>query len=372
MEKDYLIKIIKNNQNKVGGNVAYINKAGCNFKSYIDGYKEAVDILYKEIYVNNSNIYKKDTVIFPVCFMFRHIVELYIKRIYIMIIENLSSSMWDIDNSYNNSNEEKIEKGKNAEIKKFINKVGHKLEKSWDKLKKILEENLFDEMIREFKNINIDFCFIDECIKELDSFDTGSFKNRYPINKQVIRTYCNDNEIIWIDIKFLYDNIGKLYKEFDNIIYVIEEYDFNHIDKEFIEEFYKEYKNVKTDIENFISSLEENIIKENNKEVCNKNEDESSCVDFGDIDCEECKELECFWRNKISEKSLSMINFLYNLGKECEEYEEKFRDISKNYFKKILSLQKDVFENYKDNKELYIKEEYYLKYVTKAKYYIDR
>ncbi|WP_290774069.1 hypothetical protein [Anaerofustis sp.] len=368
MEKDYLIKIIKNNRNKVGENIAYINKEGCTFKSYIDGYKEAVDILYKQIYKNNNyNIYKKDTVVFPICFMYRHIVELYIKRIY--IIEKLHLSICSSDN--NDLQEDNIEKGK-YEIKEFIENVGHDLKLSWNRVKEIIEENFSNNIIVKFKNNEIDFCFIDECIKELNSFDTGSFKNRYPINKEVIRTYCNDNESIWIDIKFLYDNIGKLYKEFDKIIYVIEEYDFNDIDGDFIKQFDRGYKNVKTDIEKFISFLEENNIKENSKKVFNKNEDESSYVDFVDIDCEESKGLEYFWRNEISEESLSMINFLYNLGKECEKYEEKFLDISKNYFKKILSLQKDVFENYKDSKELCIKEDYYLKYVTKAKYYIDR
>ena len=87
------------------------NNMNLDFGSYIRGYKYAAEATYNEFKNCNGRIYIQDTICYPLVFLYRHIVELYLKYAYI-----------------------EIQRRSEQEIKQLL-KIGHDLEKLWSFLK---------------------------------------------------------------------------------------------------------------------------------------------------------------------------------------------------------------------------------------------
>lgn len=139
-------------------------KTTTQFYGYIMGYKDAADILIEDAIHSDSNM-KLDTLIFPVLFLYRHSIELYLKRIYLELFDE-------------NLNEKKT----------FLKKRGHNLLAVWEKVRIIIERYSMEE---EKKDIPI----AEEYIKQINQIDENSFNFRYPITKD-LKSIHSESQII--------------------------------------------------------------------------------------------------------------------------------------------------------------------------------
>lgn len=161
------------------------NNMNLDFGSYIRGYKYAAEATYNEFKNCNGRIYIQDTICYPLVFLYRHIVELYLKYAYI-----------------------EIQRRSEQEIKQLL-KIGHDLEKLWSFLKPdivILSQRI---------NLCVDIKAIEHYITSISKEDKMSFDYRYPITKsaQVIH-----NKSSHLNVKNLHDKMNLFYKYFDNTI----------------------------------------------------------------------------------------------------------------------------------------------------------
>jgi len=177
-----------------GGNIkeySYFGwgKTTTQFYGYIMGYKDAADILIEDATHSDSNM-KLDTLIFPVLFLYRHSIELYLKRIYLELFEE-------------NLNEKKT----------FLKKRGHNLMAVWEKVRIIIERYSMEE---EKKDIPI----AEEYIKQINQIDENSFNFRYPVTKELERIH-SESKII--NLPNLKERMSEIYNFLDAVYNVIGE-----------------------------------------------------------------------------------------------------------------------------------------------------
>lgn len=132
------------------------------FKNYIIGYMDSCSALYEEFIkqFKLGNLEKQDTLIYPLCFLYRHTTELFIKHLFCKHV-SLSES----------------------ERQEFFNK-NHNLEKAWEKL----EDFLIDfEVIQPVKFIEkqIDLKAVRSYVFQIQEFDDKSMRMRYPVTKKL-------------------------------------------------------------------------------------------------------------------------------------------------------------------------------------------
>lgn len=164
------------------------------FDQYIDGYIFAVDALYN--YYISCDSYRNDildTIIYPLCFNYRQIIELKIKYLYF---------------KYSVTDERDKEN--------FVKRVSHKLNKAWLEVKPYLLP-LLTRM-----NSSMDMTLFDEFIDEIDSFDSDSFRMRYPIKKDLTSVHSAPVklDVIGLHSKMfeLFNMFNQLDKELDGLI----------------------------------------------------------------------------------------------------------------------------------------------------------
>ena len=131
------------------------------FFMYADSYKKAGEVLYEKMKTGNNG--DRDALIYPLCFNYRHCMEMLLKFLYI-----------------------KYSKTDNEGVKKFLDK-GHYLDKIWKELKPILEMNI------NKVSTKIDIDVIEKYVKEMHYFDERSMRMRYPITKKL--TSNNDGNL---------------------------------------------------------------------------------------------------------------------------------------------------------------------------------
>jgi len=124
------------------------------FYGYIKGYKDSADTLV-EFALSSKRIAILDTYIFPILFLYRQFIELSLKSLY---LEYSEDSMAD-----------KIQ---------TIKQVGHNLQAMWKKVKPILMEA--SDLNDEKDTVKT----VEGYILQYHRFDKGSFKFRYPIDKE--------------------------------------------------------------------------------------------------------------------------------------------------------------------------------------------
>jgi len=157
------------------------------FNSYIQGYINAAKIVYERYKMADAaEIDVLDTLVYPICFLYRQITELYIKHIYI---------------KYSTEDEN----GKSD----FVKRVSHKLELAWEKTTPILKK--LKERFPSF-SVSIEEC--GELIKQIDEFDTTSMRMRYPITKDFRAT--NEKPML-LDIDNLNEGMNELFEKLQKI-----------------------------------------------------------------------------------------------------------------------------------------------------------
>ena len=122
--------------------------------SYIDGYREAINAIFDRFKTeaDQGHTWVQDTIVFPLIFTHRHCVELELKRLFCLTDKKFEEL------SHSNT---------------------HLLCELWSKVKIFVIERAL--RLKE----NIDVNAIEHYIKELDSYDVGSSRFRYPMDKSL-------------------------------------------------------------------------------------------------------------------------------------------------------------------------------------------
>lgn len=157
------------------------------FSQYIDGYIFAVQAIYNDyILCDEYRIDKLDTLIYPLCFNYRQVVELYIKYLYF-----------------------KYAFVGNEDKENFIKSVSHKLNKAWMQV----QPHLLPLLSKI--NSDIDITLFDEFINEIDNFDTDSFRMRYPIKKDLSSVHSSSVKLDVIGLNEKMMELFNLFKKLD-------------------------------------------------------------------------------------------------------------------------------------------------------------
>ncbi|MCL1971579.1 MAG: hypothetical protein FWG57_01145 [Endomicrobia bacterium] len=163
---------------------AYISHFGgidSHFYKYIIGYKETADIIIQHAFEKGNNyIVDLDTSVFPVCFLYRHYLELWLKVIY------LANSK--------DTKEEKIETLKDCQ---------HNLRKIWEKAKALI--------ITDFPNDDkTELDAVEDYIFQFASEDEKSFAFRYPITRDLELINKKEEKEKYINLRNLKERMDEL------------------------------------------------------------------------------------------------------------------------------------------------------------------
>ena len=166
-----------------------------------------------------------DSIIYPICFLYRHFVELTLKWLHLKY-----ASLDDEGRT------------------EYLNHAGHKLDQCWKDLKPFLEKKLLKV------DCNCDIEAIEHYVNEWNQFDEESFKMRYPCSKNKESVSV---EGLKLDVVTLKEKMESFHDSINYVDGCIENtmYDFGSRDEK--SKFWKMYAAIKEKIEGFISNLKQ-------------------------------------------------------------------------------------------------------------------
>ncbi len=222
------------------------------FRDYIDGYIFAVRSLYSEyISCKRTRIDILDTIVYPLCFNYRQIVELYIKYFFF---------------KYSGTNDDEKEK--------FIKRVSHRLCIAWT------EARAHIKLLHQKIGSSIDITLFDDFIKQIDDFDSDSFRMRYPIKKDLSPTHGNSIklDVVGLHSKMLaiFDLFHQLDSEIDGVLID------NNCEIQFVRLMKSLYENARVSISAIVDVMRQLA----NREKIRREETHfsvSSCIDISEI-----------------------------------------------------------------------------------------
>ena len=168
-------------------NNAALNWSDDSLEYYILGYKEAADILVLKVDELGQS---QDILVFPVCFLYRHYLELRLKEI--------------------------IREGSFLLDKGYIFPKHHKLSRLWPDTKRIVSEIWPDDKSssKYAVRINLRLDAVEHAIAEYSKLDDGSYAFRYPIDTK-------DNDVLVgvksINLRHLAEFMNDVAETLDNI-----------------------------------------------------------------------------------------------------------------------------------------------------------
>lgn len=269
------------------------------FFNYIEGYKYAANAVYGsfKLAAREHRIEIQDTIVYPLVFLYRHITELYLKYIYILLC-----------------------KPTNEELKSFLKK-GHKLPDLWNGLKERVSF-LFDRIAYD-----IDLDAIEKYVSELDKNDKESFCYRYPITPKGLPLH---KSFKYLDIDNLKKRMDAFFEYLDLSIGQIDnQWNDDEYNENFNLCFNKEFKSSHKKIKELFSYLQR-------KKIIDKEENTKIWLSFSDIhEPKEEIEYEYQFISELTENQKSLFIILYWAGSMlpmqhlAASKEERTRDIYK-------------------------------------------
>ena len=174
-EKDTLIELAATLYGKDKNAYTYIGWEGTEataFETIADGYFLAAEAVFQKFQSSAGDYRVLDGVGYPICFLYRHYMELTIKGLF-----------------FRHADESKR--------KEFI-KTGHDLEKLWKSIKPVIEK------LQKRVVTTISIAAIENYIIQMHKFDNKSFSMRYPINNDLSPMH---SESLKINIVNLHDRM---------------------------------------------------------------------------------------------------------------------------------------------------------------------
>lgn len=155
--------------------------------NYIIGYKRTCELIVDEfeIAAKNGDIATQDTLIFPLLFNYRQVIELYSKYLYVKYVSKSEQA-----------------------TERYISEVGHDLLKAWTEDKDYILNISHDEKV-----VNL-ISDINNMIVEWDKFDESSFRMRYPMTKKNKATNPGSYRLDVINLK---DEMNDLFIKMKNL-----------------------------------------------------------------------------------------------------------------------------------------------------------
>lgn len=150
------------------------------FYGYMEGYKRSADILIYDA-IQSKNIAVIDTVIYPVCFLYRQYLELVMKNILIYYTE-----------------EDAVTGIKSGQ---------HNLMKLWGLIEPYMKIEASNGELMDISNAK-------SYIEQFDKMDRSSFTFRYPINKDLRGILPGEKRINLVNLK---EGMEELYNFFSGV-----------------------------------------------------------------------------------------------------------------------------------------------------------
>lgn len=177
-----------------GYDFSHLSEEGCSISglSYMSiAYKNAAKLIYEKIKDSRGNYYVIDSLVYPMCFCYRHSVELYLKALAFKLFTDETK-------------------------RKDILKKGHNLMEVWLAIKPELSR-----IGEEYQRFPCEIGALDSYIIQIDRFDGESMKMRYPIEKDLTpnkkRTWLDSHNVNTYLLSFL-DTLEEIEGELDCII----------------------------------------------------------------------------------------------------------------------------------------------------------
>lgn len=224
-ESDVIFKIYDSNDNPDQNCFCHFGWEGVGeftFWKYACAYYESAKILFEKFKDAKGDNRILDGIGLPICFLYRHFVELSLKYLFIKFV---------------GTNEQ--------EFKDCLSK-GHDIENLWKAIKSKLSE------LRKQVGSTVSLGSIEHYIKEFDKFDKNSMSFRYPIDKD-LKPMHQDTKL---DIYHLHDRMQELYKAFEVLSYDLDNQLFVDIDSEKIKKFTDKYEELRPKLEAMINEID--------------------------------------------------------------------------------------------------------------------
>src|SRR5574344_86341 len=196
-------------------------------------YKDAAETIYAKMTEQVATHSDVDSLIYPLCFLWRQSIELILKGCAFGLVLNTDDKK-----------------------KQLLNK-GHNLELIWSMVQPAFSFG------KNHVGSNSDISAMEHYVKELNQFDMNSMRMRYPIDKNLNQ----QNEYRRLDYLNFNNCMFELYSSISQIFYDIKPQITNVSPKNDIFEFIEIYRIEHENIDFYIQSIGKLIVEE-----CNKNE----------------------------------------------------------------------------------------------------
>lgn len=195
---------------------------GFAFWKYAQAYYDCAEILFVRFKESKGDYATLDGIGLPICFSYRHFIELTLKYIFIKFVC---------------TNEQ--------EYKDYLNK-GHDLGELWNAIKSKLSE------LKKRVRSTVSLGCVEHYIKEFDKFDKSSMTLRYPVNKE-LKPMKPETKL---DIYNLHDRMQELYKAFDDLAYELDNQLFINVNSDKLNKFTEKYEELHPKIETIINEID--------------------------------------------------------------------------------------------------------------------
>lgn len=224
-EKDVIFKLYGNDDNPDPNCFCHFGWEGIGsfaFWKYACAYYECAEILFERFKVAKGDYAILDGIGLPICFSYRHFIELTLKYLFVKFVC---------------TNEQ--------EYKDYLNK-GHDLGELWNAIKSKLSE------LRKRVRSTVSLGCVEHYIKEFDKFDQSSMTLRYPVNKKLEPMRQETR----LDIYNLHDRMRELYDAFNNLSYELENQLFIEVDSEKLDKFTDKYDELRPRIVTILDKID--------------------------------------------------------------------------------------------------------------------
>lgn len=171
------------NHNKTDSRYTACLNYGLDAYPFVHGYKKAADVLVRSLSETNGK--SVDSLVYPICYLYRHHIEIFIKDII-----QVCGYLYDIE-----------------EVDEYLSKPRHSVSGLWDKLKECLKvSGEYKKIIPEELNI------FDDLVCEFSIFDRSGTAFRYlkdTNGKILLRNPETQEPVKHCDVLALHDEMQK-------------------------------------------------------------------------------------------------------------------------------------------------------------------
>jgi hypothetical protein len=204
------------------------------FEMIAQSYYEGAETLFEKIQAAGNDFAVIDSLIYPMAFLYRHFIELYLKGLYL---------------KYSGETEENI--------KSYLDRASHNLMASWNEVKPFFSKG----KKHVGSTVNIDG--IEKSIRSMNKFDPTSMGMRYPIDKNLDELHPKAIHLDYIEV---HNQMVKLHESLLKIDADIDGQVKNIADEVNIESFLEHYHKWNSKLDFYLLILQKEMETTHNEE----------------------------------------------------------------------------------------------------------